>query len=819
MNNARLFPLLVLVSLVFPTGIRAQTVETGPYAVGFRVLETTDYSRAIGPKQDYTGAALPGNAALPLPVSLWYPAQADAGEPMTYGTYLAMAQTHKRGSFGPITDADREAATNLPNGIAQFAYADPLTDAELAAIMDQPATARRDAKPAPGAFPLILTSLYGTQSANLLAEHLASHGYVVVTIPMRPEIIRQQVTTPQFAIETQSRNLEFALAQVRSLPFVDTSQMGLLGLNFDGFAVLNVQMRNMQADAVVSLDGWQDKHNGTETMRASPYFDVLHMRVPYLAMTQANPPQENYAPNFAIFDALQYAERYFYLVRDFEHHHFIGDLLAWPHLRAEVEPAYAFVYSTVRHFFDAYVKKDGEALAWLQQPPAEKGFAANLIEQTRRAPALPPVPTRERFALLLENDLTEAVRVLRAARADNPDVDLVSMQTLNLMAFRARRRDDVDDVAVLNQLKTEIFPTSTQAFYDLGTVLSEMGRVAEAVAAFQHALALLIDDPDVSAEERETSRQQIQARLDEATSALPSPLQLTHNDHADFHPSWSPDGLSILYDTIHGEQPVVALVPANGGTPNVLAQGDHPLWFSDSQRFLYVSEQHHRAGIYAMHVADRQPRRLVEGPGYAVPSPDARRAAYLSNQDGDWDLFTLDLETESEQPITENDASDFAPAWSPDGGSLLFMSQQDGNWNVYLAHLEDRSVIPLTNHPADDTAPQWSPDGSWIAFFSDRTGATELYLMRPDGSDIRQLTRNRARDWMAWSPDGTRIAFVAGDEGEDLYVIDVQTETIIPLVIRPGRDVAPSWSPDGQRLVFASDHDGDLDLYIVSLPR
>ena len=516
MNHVHfLFLLLLVLASSLPTDTSAQAVEAGPHAVGFQVLETTDYSRATGPKQDYTGAIQPGSEALPLPISIWYPAQAGTGEPMVYGTYLALAQAHKRGSFGPVTDADREAATGLPRGIAQYALGDTLSDSALQAIMDQPAAAHRDAVPVSGSFPLILASLYGTQSANLLAEYLASYGYVVATIPMRPEVIRQQVTTPQFAIETQSRNLEFALAQVRSLPFVDTSRMGLLGLNFDGFAVLNVQMRNMQADAVVSLDGWHDKHNGTETMRASLYFDVLHMRVPYLGMTQANPPQENYEPDFTIFDALRYAERYYYLVRDFEHHHFIGDLLAWPHLRAEVEPAYAFVYSTVRHFFDAYVKDDAEALAWLQRPAAEKGFAADLIEQTRHTPALPPVPTRERLALLLENDLPEAVRVLRAARAANPDVDLVSLQTLNLMAFRARRRDDMDDVLMLNQLKTESFPSLTQAFYDYGTVLSEVGREAEAATVFQRALDLLDDDPEVSAEEKESSRQQIQDRLDD----------------------------------------------------------------------------------------------------------------------------------------------------------------------------------------------------------------------------------------------------------------------------------------------------------------
>lgn len=67
-------------------------------------------------------------------------------------------------------------------------------------------------------------------------------------------------------------------------------------------------------------------------------------------------------------------------------------------------------------------------------------------------------PARDRIAELLEDDLSEAVRVLRTARADHSDVDLVSMRTLVLTVFRARHRGAEEDVVLLNQLKLEIIP-------------------------------------------------------------------------------------------------------------------------------------------------------------------------------------------------------------------------------------------------------------------------------------------------------------------------------------------------------------------------
>ena len=66
----------------------------------------------------------------------------------------------------------------------------------------------------------------------------------------------------------------------------DVSRLGLIGVNFDGMAALNFEMRNMRADALISLDGYEGKQSGTAMLRASPYFEPLRMRVPYLIFVQ-----------------------------------------------------------------------------------------------------------------------------------------------------------------------------------------------------------------------------------------------------------------------------------------------------------------------------------------------------------------------------------------------------------------------------------------------------------------------------------------------------------------------------------------------------
>jgi TolB protein len=84
-------------------------------------------------------------------------------------------------------------------------------------------------------------------------------------------------------------------------------------------------------------------------------------------------------------------------------------------------------------------------------------------------------------------------------------------------------------------------------------------------------------------------------------------------------------------------------------------------------------------------------------------------------------------------------ATETNPEASPDGKRVAFMSQRDGNWEVYLADLDDGNVSRLTRNPANDGLPTWSPDGRHIAFVSDRGGSWALWVMRSDGSDQRRL--------------------------------------------------------------------------------
>ena len=65
--------------------------------------------------------------------------------------------------------------------------------------------------------------------------------------------------------------------------------------------------------------------------------------------------------------------------------------------------------------------------------------------------------------------------------------------------------------------------------------------------------------------------------------------------------------------------------------------------------------------------------------------------------------------TQSSLAKGRHPAEDCLPAWSPDGSHILFLSDRDGNSEVYVMDADGSGQADLTNDPAEDGDPRWSP--------------------------------------------------------------------------------------------------------------
>jgi hypothetical protein len=446
---------------------------------------------------------------MPMQISVWYPAQ-PGGQPMRVGEYWAIAGRNQ--TLGAITESEVAASSARIRSLTEFPFGNVPPQATADSIRDLRTSAVRDANAVAGRFPLIVTALE-PESGLRLAEYLASHGYVVVSAPTLGTAA-QQVNRVQVAIEAHTRTLETVYAFALTLPFADTLRTGLIGVNFDGIAALVHQMRNMTAQAVVSLDGYETKTSSATGLRTSPYFDRVRMRVPYLAFAQDNaPPALTFSDSLA--RELKYSDRYAYVVRDLEHFAYVTDLMHYPQVRAEQRLGYEFVFRTIRAFLDTYVKGDTTARAFMTRSAVANGFPAWLLKTEVRLPALPPVPTAEELEqIAMAGDVERLRSILRAARAADPTARVFTVGDMSLYSFRFRQRPEV--AIQFNQLAVEAFPRSTEAANIVGNTYRDFGQMPRAIEWWERAMGLIDADPDLSAANKSVARTNLTNKIQQA---------------------------------------------------------------------------------------------------------------------------------------------------------------------------------------------------------------------------------------------------------------------------------------------------------------
>ena len=155
--------------------------------------------------------------------------------------------------------------------------------------------------------------------------------------------------------------------------------------------------------------------------------------------------------------------------------------------------------------------------------------------------------------------------------------------------------------------------------------------------------------------------------------------------------------------------------------------------------------------------------------------------------------------------------------WSPDGNTLAYCAERNGNYDIYTIDVNGGEETRLTSTEGLDDGPEYSPDGKYIYFNSYRTGHMQLWRMKADGSDPEQLTFDENSNWFPHvSPDNKWVAYIAytSDQKQDhlfgkdvkLRLMNLKTKEIKDLtpVFFGGQGTinVPSWSPDSKKIAF-----------------
>ena len=144
-----------------------------------------------------------------------------------------------------------------------------------------------------------------------------------------------------------------------------------------------------------------------------------------------------------------------------------------------------------------------------------------------------------------------------------------------------------------------------------------------------------------------------------------------------------------------------------------------PAWSPDGSRIAFYSDRDGRHEIYVMNADGSGQTNLTINPateGYPAWSPDGSRIAFNSDRDGQDDIYVIDVAVpggsagdHGETLLTYNLTIDYYPVWSPDGRRIAFVSDRDGNLEIYVMNADGTGLTRLTDNPANDLYPAWSP--------------------------------------------------------------------------------------------------------------
>ena len=450
------------------------TMLAGPYAVGFRALDLIDATRTYRANVSFNGAPQMRDRARPVQTSIWYPAVKGTGQALRYGDYLDL---WSRQDGKPSAAQVREFRQML-----RRACAETRSRSECDVLFEASVSARRDAQAARGRHPVVVYNAGGGKPSfdnSVLDEYLASYGYVVIASPNTWNWSQtRRVGKSIESAEASARDIEFHIGYARYLQYADTKKLAVMGYSWGGLAATLVGMRNSAVQAVVSLDG--SIRNPGKLYESAPLHDPDTLCGAFLQLS-SNPARSllgarlrghavseemlTAQPPFEFFDALRNVDAYSGTMLHFHHGNFSAfdtlfdtDRVAGEPTLADDLEGYAVMAETVRHFLDAYVRRDSVALAWLQQPVARPDVIQ--LTEKRASRALPN--TVEAYAAYLHRHGLDALKsaVVRE-RASDAGYGLSELE-IEEWAHQLGHEDREDLAHALRRLAVELSVNRSQ---------------------------------------------------------------------------------------------------------------------------------------------------------------------------------------------------------------------------------------------------------------------------------------------------------------------------------------------------------------------
>ena len=264
-------------------------------------------------------------------------------------------------------------------------------------------------------------------------------------------------------------------------------------------------------------------------------------------------------------------------------------------------------------------------------------------------------------------------------------------------------------------------------------------------------------------------------------------------------------------------------------SPKVSPDGETIIY---ERRALDIMSDSTRTNLWELRLDDNSHRPFLSGKAQfrsAEFSPDGKRVAYISNHEGDTQIYVKWLDTGEVARVTNVQSGVGNISWSPDGRTIAFsMFKRESSSGIFKEMPKKPKGAKWAGTATFIDQKRYRGDG--IGFLP--KGYRHIFVVPSDGGTPRQITKGNFNHGgnIAWSKDSKSI-FIAGDRHEDwqsrsresdIYQVDIKTAKVTNLTARSGPDTQPVVSPNGNKIAYLRYEDRKMssqnfDIYTMNI--
>jgi Tol biopolymer transport system component len=182
--------------------------------------------------------------------------------------------------------------------------------------------------------------------------------------------------------------------------------------------------------------------------------------------------------------------------------------------------------------------------------------------------------------------------------------------------------------------------------------------------------------------------------------------------------------------------------------------------------------------------------------------------------------------------LTNDEAVDWATAWTADSKAVVFTSDRGGKWGIFKQAIADETVQPLIEGRENANLARVSPDGSWVLYSETslmeggRSRVYRLMRLRLTGGPptvLYENARTELQDYPCSHAPASRCVVIEADrDGKRLTVsaldpIHGKGQLLRTVGKKPSTGFAWALSPDGSVLALARGDEPEIHIRLLSL--